>query len=240
VTKVFKNGIWIIAIEKTFLNNDKMSFSTQQDLSRMSAKVFVMGDPHLVERVIGKLQGTPRSYDLVEYQRADPTKLGDSVADWYIHCQYAPVLEIPTPLERSTVYVASKVVSVEGCCVEYVTRVNEILPKMITGLLGQDAALTTIIDEARTELMWHALWCFGMLIIISAFTASEHSDNPFAIILDVLLLVGWIWYAIDMIGSGIRVYRGNILDSPSLQTRNGVIQRVFAMLARRHSPLYQI
>lgn len=214
----------------------------------MSIKVAVLGDPLLVERVVNKLSRSsifsskPRAYDLVEYQRIDASQLasicaareGSTAPSWFIHCHYLPLAELPTPIERSTVYVASKVLSIDGYSIDYVTSIDAILPRMITSSIGS-GSLQPIVEEARGELAMHAAWCLGMMIILGAFSGAEHSDDPFAIVLDVLLLVCWIWYLCDLIGSAIRIFRGHILESPSLQRNNGVLQRAFAILCRRRS-----
>jgi hypothetical protein len=217
----------------------------------MSLKVAVLGEPCLAESVIQKFRqtnpisigciGKLRTYNLIEYQYVDASQLPSlcsveaTTPAWFIHCHYAPLTEIPTPVERSTVYVASKVLSLEGCYVDYVTSVSGILPRMIASIT--DGPLYPLIEEARFELASHALWCFGMMIILTTFTGAEHSDDPFAITLDVLLLIAMIWYLCDMIGSLLRIIRGQLLESPSLQRNNGLLQRSFVILYRRRGTI---
>jgi hypothetical protein len=199
----------------------------------MSIKVAVLGDPLLVERVISHLCKKPRAYDLIEYQRV----LTDVPPAWYIHCHHVPPNDLGTPANKSTLYVPSSMSFMvltrtpDSALLGYVTKVNEILPRMVIGVLGPDHC-QSVIEEARSVLVYHALWAFSMLIIISAFTGTEHSDDPFAIALDVLLLICWFWFVVDGIACCIRLFQGRILDSPSVQKSNGVLQRIFSVLAR--------
>lgn len=207
----------------------------------MSVKVAVLGDPLLVEQVISHLcmrnsfMKQPRAYDLIEYQR---TLVPGEEPAWYVHCHYVPPADLGTPAYRSTLYVPSggfaRTAPPNEGLLEYVTKVNQILPKMVIGALGSDGC-QAVIEEARSALAYNCFWSFAMLIVISAFTGTEHSDNPFAITLDVILFVFWVWYVVDWIAICVRLFQGRILDSPSVQRNNGILQRIFAVLARRRA-----
>ena len=199
----------------------------------MSVRISIIGDPTLVESVIAKLRSRPRMYDLLEFERAYVPE-----ASWFICCFNAPQA-IDSPVARTTVYLPVKGVVITSQY-NHVHKISEILPHMIAGSLGPTDSLQVIINEAREALAYHALWAFGMLTIISAFSASEYSDSVIAIMLDCLLLACWIWYAVDMVCSGLRVFRGQILDSPSLQKNNGVLQRIFVMLVARNQSLFTL